>query len=128
MDFKRLRINAGLLVIAGSETTATLLTGATYFLLSNPRTLEKLKAEVRSSFKSDNEITLTSVGNLTYMLACLNESLRRYPPVAVGLPRTVPKGGANVAGTFIPEGVSQAPRPPRNLWRNQSRACRLLKS
>ncbi|KAL8413125.1 hypothetical protein RB596_009612 [Gaeumannomyces avenae] len=26
------------------------------------------------------------------MLACLDEALRRYPPVAVGMPRTVPAG------------------------------------
>lgn len=39
------------------------------------------------------------------MLACLNESLRCYPPVAVGLPRQAPKGGGNVDGHFVPEGV-----------------------
>ncbi len=107
MDFQRLRSNASLLVIAGSETTATLLSGATYLLLTNPHAMNKLKDEVRSTFKSDDEITLTSVGNLSYMLACLNESLRRYPPVPIGPPRDVPKGGANIAGTFVPEGVRQ---------------------
>lgn len=40
------------------------------------------------------------------MLACLNESLRRYPPVAGSLPRIIPKGGAMIDGKFVPEGVS----------------------
>ena len=31
-----------------------------------------------------------------------------YPPVAVGMPRVVPKGGANIAGTFVPEDVGFA--------------------
>ncbi|KAI1745964.1 putative cytochrome P450 monooxygenase [Xylaria scruposa] len=103
LDQSRLTMNATLLIIAGSETTATLLSGATWLLLSYPEKLRKLEQEVRSAFKSDDEITLTSVGNLTYMLACLNESLRRYPPVAGSLPRMAPKGGAMVDGNFVPE-------------------------
>jgi hypothetical protein len=100
-------MNASTLIVAGSETTATLLSGAIYLLLANPDKLAKLVKEVRSTFKSDEEITLTSVQSLTYMLACLNESLRCYPPVASGLPRVVPKGGNVVAGQFIPEDVSK---------------------
>lgn len=103
IDFETLRANAGTLIIAGSETTATLLTGATFLLLTNPDKMKRLVAEVRSSFKSNDEITLTSVGSLTYMLACLTESMRRYPPAPIGLPREVPKGGAEVAGHIVAE-------------------------
>lgn len=42
------------------------------------------------------------------MLECLKESLRMYPPVAAGMPRVVPKGGAKIAGTFVPEDVGFA--------------------
>lgn len=42
----------------------------------------------------------------TIVLACLKETLRHYPPVAGNMPRTVPKGGAHIAGTFVPEGTS----------------------
>ncbi|KAI1821981.1 putative cytochrome P450 monooxygenase [Xylaria intraflava] len=101
----RLATNASLLIRAGSETTATLLSGATYFLTTHPEILERLQQEVRLTFKSDEEITLTSVGSLSYMLACLNESLRCYPPVVSGLPRLVPKGGATIDGKFVPEGT-----------------------
>ncbi|KAK6062962.1 cytochrome P450 [Seiridium cupressi] len=100
--------NASVLIMAGSETTATLLSGATFLLTTHPEALKKLELEVRSSFKAESEITLTSVSNLHYMLACLNETLRCYPPVATGMPRCVPKGGAMVAGRFIPEGVTTA--------------------
>lgn len=62
--------------------------------------------EIRSSFGSSKEITLTSVSGLTYMLACLNEALRLYPPVPRGLPRGTPSEGANIAGTFVPGDVS----------------------
>ncbi|KAI0148397.1 putative cytochrome P450 monooxygenase [Xylariaceae sp. FL1272] len=105
LDFARLCSNASLLIIAGSETTATLLSGATFLLTTHPEVLHKLEAEVRSSFTSQDEITLTSVGNLPYMLAVLNESLRRYPPVAGSLPRVGPRGGAVVDGHVVPEGT-----------------------
>ena len=110
-----MKSNAALLVIAGSETTATLLSGTTYFLLKNPDKLAKLTRELRSAFKSDDEINFQNVSNLPYLIACLEEGMRIYPTVAVGLPRVVPPGGASVAGRFIPEGVSPAHKPPPPL-------------
>ncbi|KAI6554314.1 hypothetical protein MCOR03_007395 [Pyricularia oryzae] len=100
---EQIRITAGTLIIAGSETTATLLSGVTYLLLKNPEKLARLNEEVRSAFNDDNEITLMSVANLPYMLACLDEAARLYPPVAGGTPRVVPAGGASIAGTYVPE-------------------------
>ncbi|KAI9172649.1 Cytochrome P450 monooxygenase 1 [Paramyrothecium foliicola] len=103
-----LSANASLLIVAGSETTATLLSGATFLLTSNPAVLEKLTREVRTTFEKKEDITLLSVNNLPYMLSCLNETLRRYPPVAFGLPRVAPTGGVTVAGVFVPEGTSMS--------------------
>jgi cytochrome P450 len=60
---------------------------------------------VRSTFSSEKEINFVSVNQLSYMLACLNEALRMYPPVANGLPRVVSKGGAQILGQYIPERV-----------------------
>jgi len=50
-----------ILMIGGSETTATLLSGCMFLLQMNPAVLEKLKEEVRSAFKDDDEITVTKV-------------------------------------------------------------------
>lgn len=94
------------LLFAGSETTASTLTGVTWLLLSNPAAYEKLKKEVRSTFESEENINFTSVQNLSYMLACLNEALRLFPPVAISLPRRTPEGGATIAGHYVPEGAS----------------------
>lgn len=103
---ERLVSNAEILIIGGSETTATLLSGVTYLLLRNPNTYQLLKDEVRSSFDTAENINLTSVNKLPYMLACIEEALRIYPPVANGPPRVCPKGGARILGEYIPEGVS----------------------
>lgn len=97
--------NASLLVVAGSETSATLLTGALYLLAMNPDTLKRLQEEVRDTFQDEKDITLSSVNNLEYMLAVIKESLRMYPPAASALPRIVPAGGAEIAGHRIPEGT-----------------------
>ncbi|KAI0180566.1 cytochrome P450 [Hypoxylon sp. FL1284] len=106
MSMDHLLVNAELLISAGSETTSSLLAGATYLLATNPEHLAKLTQEVRSSFKSDSEITLTSVGDLRYMLAVLDESLRRYPPASGDLPRLVPKGGVTILGKHVAEGTA----------------------
>ncbi|KAI1209013.1 cytochrome P450 ClCP1 [Annulohypoxylon truncatum] len=103
MGFWQIAANAMILIVAGSETTATLLSGALFLLTTNPDKLEKLTQEVRSSFNNDDEITLSSVSRLSYMLACLNESLRMYPPVPTGMPRQSPKGGCFILGKFVPE-------------------------
>ncbi|KAK3689396.1 cytochrome P450 [Podospora appendiculata] len=103
LTLDKLQTNSSILIIGGSETTATLLSGVTFLLLTHPAAMEKLTAEIRGSFKSEAEINFSSVSVLPYLLACLDEALRMYPPVPTGLPRVVPKGGATVCGEFIPE-------------------------
>ncbi|KAI1343972.1 putative cytochrome P450 [Xylariaceae sp. FL0016] len=105
LSFPKLSANAFILVLAGSETTATTLSGATYLLLTHHEIMERLKKEVRSSFKDASEININSVNNLTYMLAILNEALRLYPPVTSGLVRMVPPEGATIAGHYVTGGT-----------------------
>ncbi|KAH8786726.1 cytochrome P450 [Hyaloscypha sp. PMI_1271] len=92
------------LIIAGSETTATLLCGLTYYLCRTPEVYEKLKNEVRSRFKTTDEITGHSA-TFPYLTAVIHETFRIYPPVPIAMPRITPKGGAMVAGVFVPEGT-----------------------
>lgn len=108
--------NASAIVLAGSETSATLLSGCTWFLLKNPHHLRKLEIQVRSTFASETEIDLISVGKLDYMLAVLDEALRLYPPVPVQSNRIVTKGGAMIAGQWVPEGVSLTHFHPRRKF------------
>lgn len=100
-----------MLINAGSETTATALSAATYFLSQNPEPLAKLTAEVRSAFSSEQEIDLLSVQHLTYMLAVLDEAVRLYPPVPGAQPRVIAKGGCLILGQYVPESVSAISLP-----------------
>lgn len=101
--------NASLLVIAGSETTATTLSAVTYLLATNPNALTAVTAEVRGAFATEEEIDLLSVQKLTYMLAVLNECLRIYPPVPTAIPRKAQPGGDTICGQYVPEDVSLPP-------------------
>jgi cytochrome P450 len=99
-------INAGVLMGAGSETTATTLSGTTFLLLSNREAYTKVCHEIRSSFASADEITVERANKLEYMVACMQEGLRRYPPVPTGFPRVVPGAGDTISGHFIPGGTA----------------------
>jgi cytochrome P450 len=98
--------NAAVFLVAGSETTATTLSGTTYLLLSNPAAYTRLVAEIRSAFRASAEITMESVNNLPYLLAALQEGLRMYPPIPTGFPRVVPGAGQQISGHYVPGGTS----------------------
>lgn len=98
---------ANLLIIAGSETTATLLSGATFHLLKHPAAMEKLVTEIRTSFPDPAEMTFASLSKLKYLHACIQEGFRMYPPVPILLPRKTVQS-AVINGYFIPENVSLA--------------------
>jgi cytochrome P450 len=92
--------------VAGSETTATELCGLTNYLLRNPEKFARLKTELRTACKTEADLTMDVLGSLPYMNACIEEGLRIFPPVPIGLLRTVPKGGSLIDGHPVPENTS----------------------
>ncbi|KAJ0373804.1 hypothetical protein COL26b_008003 [Colletotrichum chrysophilum] len=106
MSYDQLEGNSQLLIAGGSETTSTHLAGLVWLLMTNPRVLEKLSAEIRTAFAHEGEITFAGVNDCKYLLACIEEGLRIYPPSPQAHNRIVPPGGATIDGEFIPEGVS----------------------
>ena len=103
--------NATIFIAAGTETTTTLLCGAVYHILSNPQVLSKLCLEIRSAAANVLDLNLDLIHHMSYLKACMNESLRIYPPVPGTLTRLVPKGGAHICGKYVPQntvvGVNQ---------------------
>ncbi|KAI0437905.1 cytochrome P450 [Xylaria telfairii] len=101
---EEITVNSDLLMIAGSETTATLLSGTTYWMLKTPHALQRATQEVRKAFNSDDEMTfLEARSKLPYLLACLEEGLRLFPPVPLALCRSVPGDSPmTVCGLMIP--------------------------
>ncbi|KKK19147.1 hypothetical protein ARAM_001416 [Aspergillus rambellii] len=83
-----------ILTTAGSETTATALTGTLNYLANERPALAQLEEEIRGAFKSFESITLDAVRNLPFLNAVIHEGLRLCPPVPWMLPRLVPEGGS----------------------------------
>jgi cytochrome P450 len=94
------------LLTAGTETTSTTLSGTIFLILTHPQVHERLKEEIRSTFKKAEDINFSSVHRLPYMIAVISEAMRMYPAVSLGLPREVPDGGCMIAGHFVPERAS----------------------
>ncbi|THV45200.1 hypothetical protein BGAL_0517g00010 [Botrytis galanthina] len=103
--------NATVLIIAGSETTASLLNGLTYHLLKAPTVLQNLTIELRTAFRTQEDLTLHALASSKYLNAVLEEGLRMYPPAPSTLPRIVPNGGSLVAGQYVPAGVTVGVNP-----------------
>ncbi|KAF2667685.1 putative toxin biosynthesis cytochrome P450 monooxygenase [Microthyrium microscopicum] len=108
MHMTRAEVDAtfNIIMVAGSETTATALAGAVYLLAQNPEAMEKLQKEIRGAAKEASELTMAVVNGLPYLFAVLEEVLRIYPPVPVALARTTPPEGATIAGQWVPGGFN----------------------
>ncbi|WPH03714.1 putative cytochrome P450 [Acrodontium crateriforme] len=97
--------NTNIFMIAGTETTATLLSGLTFHLLHNPDKLRLLTQEIREAFETEKDITIEKLQSLKYLHACLEEGLRMYPPVPNALPR-ITTVSTNIDGKNVPAGTS----------------------
>ncbi|MCJ1385613.1 hypothetical protein MMC17_008736 [Xylographa soralifera] len=97
---------AGLLITAGSETTAAGIASTLFYLLHNPTDLEQAQMEVRTRFQRFSDIhSGPALSSLTYLRACVDESLRLAPGVPSILPREVLPGGILIDGVYIPPGI-----------------------
>ena len=92
---------------AGSDTTAIAINNAMFTLLKNPVSLIKLRKELDAALNEDEIIApYDKVKHLPYLRACLDESMRLFPPSTFGLPRRPPNEGASILGEFIPGDTS----------------------
>ncbi|KAI2476749.1 benzoate 4-monooxygenase cytochrome P450 [Pyrenophora tritici-repentis] len=98
-------LNLLVLAFAGSETTASALTAILRLLVQHKGVLHRLAAEIRDTFEQETDITISSTGNLPYLNAVIDEGLRLGPPVVIGVPRVVPKGGDTICDRWVPEGT-----------------------
>jgi cytochrome P450 len=87
---------------AGSVTTAIAIANVLYQLLRNPETLAKLREELDAVLDEDEIVAdYDKVKHLPYLRACLDESLRIFPPTSHGLPRETPPEGTNILGEWV---------------------------
>ncbi|POS71569.1 hypothetical protein DHEL01_v210040 [Diaporthe helianthi] len=95
-------------VNAGSDTTSISLTAVMWNLLKHPDSFAKLRAEVDTMISNGNiseSLSFSDAQRMPYLQAVVKEALRLHPAAGLPLQRVVPKGGAQLAGQFFPEGT-----------------------
>jgi hypothetical protein len=92
-------------ILAGRDTTACTLTFLFYLLAQNPQHEAKVVEEIRATHPGDSVPDYESVKNLSYMNACINETLRLYPPVPVD-PKQTLEDDVLPNGIVVPKGTT----------------------
>ncbi|KAI0265038.1 high nitrogen upregulated cytochrome P450 monooxygenase 2 [Gloeopeniophorella convolvens] len=111
-------------IIAGSDTTSTILSALFNQLIQNKDAYERLRDEISQEFPDGEEpVDITRLSQLPWLNACIHEALRLYPPVPSGSQRYVLRGsGPKIVGDhIIPEQTQlilntyMIQRDPRNF-------------
>lgn len=99
--------DARLLIVAGSDTTATTLIYAFYHFARDPKLVQKLRDELKQHniTKKEDIVDIPALQHLEFLEGIINETLRLHPPVPGGVFRSTPAGGAEIGGHFLPGGV-----------------------
>ncbi|KAL9051558.1 MAG: hypothetical protein Q9162_005950 [Coniocarpon cinnabarinum] len=105
MSMKEIHSSSAILVVAGSETSSTLMSGLVYLTLKHPEVHRRLCDEIRGTFSRPEDATMVSVQALEYLNCVISETFRYYPPASGTLPRIVPGEGEFVQGHWIPGGT-----------------------
>lgn len=110
------------LMLGGTDSTSSTLTYTTWAVLSHPDIQAELEKEVAGL---SDEMSQKELEQARFLNAVIHESLRIYGPVAVGLQRVVPPGGARIAGFDLAPGTVVWPQMYVNMLhlRNLSRSC-----
>ncbi|XP_059484979.1 probable cytochrome P450 6a14 [Neocloeon triangulifer] len=88
-----------LFLLAGFDTSSTLLSFASYELALNPNIQEKAREEVVEVLgKSDGELNYDVINDMPYLENVLLETLRRHPPVS-RVERTCTASSYKIPGT-----------------------------
>ena len=99
--------DARLVIVAGSDTTASTLTYLVYNLAKDPQVVTKLREELKElNYLPGSESEVRDIQDAKYLNGIINETLRLHPAVPSGLLRLTPPEGININGVFIPGGVT----------------------
>lgn len=129
---QELQADAGLIIVAGSDTSSSTLSLALFNLASKPECYARLRNEIQETFPGLAAENIEDFDALSkqcpYLNAVINETLRLHPPVASGVQREVPissqgetvqlRDGRTVIlppGTAVSVPTTLIQRDPRNF-------------
>ncbi|XP_002528644.2 iridoid oxidase [Ricinus communis] len=88
--------------MAGTDTTTSILEWAMAELLHNPKELENVQAEIRSTIEPNNKLEEKDIDNLPYLKAVIKEALRLHPPLPFLVPHMA-MDSCKMQGYYIPK-------------------------
>ncbi|CAH0024829.1 unnamed protein product [Clonostachys rhizophaga] len=103
LTFEELLAEAQGYIVAGSDTTANTLTYLVWSVARRPDIKATLLSELR---QLPGDYRESDLRHLPYLSEVIEETLRMYSAVPGGLPRSVPVGGAELAGHWLPTGTT----------------------
>jgi cytochrome P450 len=103
LPLRRVRDEATTFMLAGHETTANAMTWMWYLLARNPEARDRMLEEV-DGVLGDRRPTAADVPALPWTTACVEESMRMFPP-AWSIPRTAVRDDV-IDGHRIPRGAT----------------------
>ncbi|SPN99923.1 related to pisatin demethylase (cytochrome P450) [Cephalotrichum gorgonifer] len=118
-DARRLSADIVLQLVAGGDSTATVIKTTALYLISNYRVLQKLRRELDEAEEA-GRISTPVVTNkeslqLPYLQAVVKEGLRIFVPGHGLLIKQVPPGGDTIGGKWVPGGT----RIAHSQWSQQ---------
>ncbi|CAH1395669.1 unnamed protein product [Nezara viridula] len=99
-----LAANSFLFFLAGFETTSTTLYYTYYFLAKHQEIQERARKEVQEVKAKYGHFTFDSLKELKFLINCISETMRIYPPIAVVI-RECTKDYNLLDGTLIDKGM-----------------------
>ncbi|KAH9613933.1 hypothetical protein KSS87_014679 [Heliosperma pusillum] len=93
-----------ILLLAGTETSASTMEWALALLVNNPRVLQRAKQEIDNHVGKNRLVGESDLADLPYLHCIINETLRMYPPAPLLVPHES-SSDCVVGGYHIPKGT-----------------------
>ncbi|KAJ7182897.1 cytochrome P450 oxidoreductase [Mycena crocata] len=113
-SLNQVRAGAGLILAAGSDTTAITMRAMIRYIVGDAKVYQKVLEEIGEAMRSGNltfPLSYRDAVKLSYFQVCLKETLRLHPPVPWTLSRSVGAEGITIAGHFFSQGTEVSMSP-----------------
>ncbi|KAI8624584.1 cytochrome P450 [Xylariaceae sp. FL1651] len=104
-----IKVEMVLVLLAGAVTTGSASQALMREIMGKPSVYKRMMEELDSATREGKLSSMPQyeevVAYCPYFVACVRESLRLNPPVSSIFPRLAPKGGLELFGKHVPEGL-----------------------